>query len=122
VASARSIDLMRAALFGIWLLPALLLVGCDKKASKCEQAVRHVTFALIPADAESQPGEGERRIMEIATRMAMVKCESEGLSDAQAACILGVKTLDELLALGECPAIREKKPSWLILPAVPPGS
>jgi hypothetical protein len=113
---------MRAVLFWMWLLPAALHVGCDKNVSKCEQAVRHVTFALIPADAESQPGEDERRIMEIATRMAIVKCESEGLSEAQAACILGAKTVDDLLALGECPAIRDKKPSWLILPGVPPGS
>jgi hypothetical protein len=120
---------MRAAFSSIWrswkqcglaVVAALALASCDDQASKCEQAVRHVTFGMIPPGAEGQPSEGERRIMEMVARASIVKCESEGLSDAQAGCILAVKSVDELLALGQCPAIRDNKPSWLIVPATAP--
>lgn len=110
---------MRIAIFVLELVTAVLLVACDKDTSKCEQAVRHVIFGMIPPDAPGQPEEGERRIMEATVRMAIATCESEGLSEAQATCILAAKSVDELLALGECPAIREKKPSWLMLPGSP---
>ena len=97
---------------------ALLFAACDRDGPPdlCERAVRHMAVGLIPEGAD-QPDEGERRIMESVTRASIHTCRKEGLSQAQADCILAVESVDDLLYLGRCPAIAKDKPTWLTVPS-----
>jgi hypothetical protein len=106
-------------------LLALALSACGNKDDFCSQAVRRVTFELIPKDGTGQPSEDERRTMEAVVEMGIAQCRKEGLSKEQADCIMDVHTVDQMLRLGDCPAIAAKRPSWLSLPPpelVPPAT
>lgn len=109
------------------ILAALLSLptGCGNDKDRagaegdlCERAVHHTVFAPMPPGAREQIGEGERTIMRVSMEVSVARCRAEGLSQAQADCIFAVDDIDELLRLGECPAIRDNKPSWLILPPI----
>lgn len=51
-----------------------------------------------------------------AEAMTVASCENEGLTQAQEECVLAAKTYLELADVRECPAIAQRKPSWLRLP------
>jgi CTP:molybdopterin cytidylyltransferase MocA len=102
-----------------WLVIALALTGCgkDELGARCDKAVRHVIEGVVPVEGIEQVSSGERAIMQQVVAMSIARCRSEGLSEAQAACILAVRDLDGLMTVGSCPAIRAQKPSWLIAPS-----
>ena len=86
---------------------------------RCQSAVHHIT-TLIAGFGGAPPSEQEAAIIKATEQMSVAKCVHEGLSEAQARCVLDTPDalgLDELRA---CPAIRDEQPSWLILP--PPGA
>jgi hypothetical protein len=96
-----------------------LTIACSSDGGRCEKAVQHIMLGLIPTDAPGQPGAGERAIIEVVAKAGIAQCKGEGLSQAQADCILAVKGVEpsDWRKLGECPAIAARKPSWLIIPS-----
>lgn len=91
------------------------LSGCKSElAERCETAVRHMTNP-VPLPEGSEPGAEEQRLIDIVLKASINSCVKEGLSKEQADCILRVQTMDQLMELGECPAIKAKKPGWLQL-------
>ena len=92
------------------------LAGCgdDESGTRCRRAVDHVVW--VASDGPGAPGPEEMQIIRTVRAMALATCQREGLSKAQADCILAAKTMDERLLVGRCPAIAERKPSWLQLP------
>ena len=68
----------------------------------------------------------EQAVIQKVTDMAIQQCAKEGLSAAQADCILAYKPLSMVgdprkglaaaTTLNKCPAIAEKRPSWLRVP------
>lgn len=61
-------------------------------------------------------GMSEKITAKAALHTSIVKCESEGLSKAQADCILSAKNFEQFMAIGSCEAIVAKQPSWLNVP------
>lgn len=101
----------RAVLSASLLL--LGLGGCKSElAKRCEAAARHAV-APFPVPKGGERKEDEQRIIDLVIKTSIDSCLKEGLSQEQADCILNVHTMDQLMALGECPAIVAKQPSWL---------
>lgn len=106
------------------MLAALgVLGGCGDRTSErsgtgqCQAAVAHVARILDGAAPD------EKAVGDAVTRLAIARCEKEGLAADQASCILGVRSLDDWYRLRDCPAIARQTPSWLVLPpagATPP--
>lgn len=101
-------------------------LGCEKQAateetndtlSLCKATVNHVSDLISSVGGAS--GMSEKITAKAAVHMSIVKCESEGLSQAQADCILSAKKFEQFMAIGSCEAIASKRPSWL---NVPPAS
>lgn len=95
------------------------LAGCGDKADLCSQAVRHmIDPSMGPAGSKpgSKPSKEEQQIIDFVLKLTLGQCRKEGLSRAQADCILAAKTLDQRLRLSECPAIKAHKPTWLQVP------
>lgn len=82
----------------------------------CQKAIDHLSSTL---NGPGKMADGEKLISSVVTAISLARCRVEGLSSRQANCILSAKTLKQFMALGECGAIKEKKPSWLILPPTP---
>jgi hypothetical protein len=125
------------------VLPALLLVACNQPAQttpersetveqpppeqpadralqdRCQSAVHHIT-TLISGFGGAAPSEQEAALIKATEEMSVAKCVHEGLSEAQARCVLDTPDALGIGKLRECPAIRDKQPGWLILP--PPGA
>ncbi|HEU5061165.1 MAG TPA: hypothetical protein VFU21_31760 [Kofleriaceae bacterium] len=98
-------------------LVAVTLAACGREETvdeRCRRTIDHVK-AIVAADAKAA-GRGKKVVGGAAEIASMSVCTHEGLSPAQADCITAARDLDQLLAVGECPAIREKKPRWLVLP------
>lgn len=96
-------------------------LGCDDDngvSARCQRAVDHVVMPLSQEDgaANGAPSADEMKIIQAVRNMALVTCQREGLSQAQAECIMAARTIDDRLRLGRCPAIRDRKPSWLQVP------
>ena len=109
-------DSDRLSLGALTLVMLACLTGCgdDEGNARCQRAVDHV---IMPLPTETgTPSPEEMQIIRTVRAMALATCQREGLSEAQEACILAARTMDERLRLGRCPAIRERKPSWLQLP------
>ena len=81
----------------------------------CARATRHLTLTIASAGGGA-PSPAERTVMEASSSMAAAQCRAEGLTAAQADCILAVGSMEELMALETCPAIAARRPSWLVLP------
>jgi hypothetical protein len=79
----------------------------------CARATRHVMGVIEGTAPANGP---ERMVIDSVAVMTTGKCRAEGLSPAQADCILAVEDTDDMMRLGECPAIAANQPSWLILP------
>ena len=70
----------------------------------------------VPEGKSARPSAEELQAMEAVEQLSLQKCQAEGLSQAQADCILGAKTVAELSQVGECEAIRNQRRGWLIFP------
>lgn len=100
------------------LLACACLAACGKEETvdeRCRRTIDHVKRIAIAAEG-GEAGRGKRVIGGAAEIASMSVCTHEGLSPAQADCITGAATLDQLLAVDSCPAIKAKKPRWLVLP------
>lgn len=62
-----------------------------------------------------EPKPDEQRAIDQIEKPTVASCEKEGLSQAQLACIAGMKTFDDMQRIMACPAIASKKPGWLIV-------
>jgi len=98
---------------------SLALAACSKPTN-CKLAVHKVldiTTHTGPKDkGPSPPDPKEEEVIagiEVATVQA---CENEGLSDEQTACIMAMKSFEDLKTISTCPAIKAKHPSWVIAP------
>lgn len=93
--------------------------ACERpsKVDRCGRAVDHV-FAVFAAEAKDEPAELARN-MEPSRKAALATCRADSLSEPQLRCILGVASVDDLLVLGDCTAIRERMPAWLAVGAEP---
>lgn len=102
-------------------LAALLLLAClacghqETTDERCRRAIDHVKQIVVAAQKQA-PGRGRRFVGGAAEIASMSACTHEGLSPEQADCLTAAKDVDQLLAVGSCPAIRAKRPRWLILP------
>lgn len=102
-----------AAVLLVWCLAA-----CGKEETvdqRCRRTIDHVKAIVVAAEG-AEAGRGKKVIGGAAEIASMSVCTHEGLSPAQADCITGAKTFDQLLAVDSCPAIEAKKPRWLVLP------
>lgn len=102
---------------GAALLLAVILAACGREETvdqRCRRTIDHVKGIVTAAG--SQARRGERLVGGAAEIASMSVCTHEGLSPAQADCITAARDLDQLLAVGDCPAIQAKKPRWLVLP------
>ena len=98
------------------LLLAVLLTACGREETvdqRCRRTIDHVK-AIVAAGGAA--GRGEKMVGGAVEIASMSVCTHEGLSPAQADCITAARDLDQLLAVGDCPAIQAKKPRWLVLP------
>jgi hypothetical protein len=102
---------------GAALLLAVILAACASEETvdqRCRRAIDHVK-AIVAAGGK-EAGRGKKMVGGAAEIASMSVCTHEGLSPAQADCITATRDLDQLLAVGECPAIQARKPRWLVLP------
>jgi len=99
----------RLAARGIASLAAVALTACGRgKPDLCTGAVRHA-FEIVGAGAAKD----ERQAIDAIAGAALAKCQQEGLSQAQADCILaahGPEWSDQLRA---CPAFAARPASWV---------
>lgn len=87
-------------------------------AKRCSQAIAKVSLdELMATVPNGKPSPGEQAIIDGVRKQSQAACESEGLSEEQAACLDAIKDVDTLLKAGDCPAIAAKKPSWLTVPS-----
>jgi hypothetical protein len=94
---------------------ALTAAACSKGAPPdCQRAVHHVATDLMTPRGLRPPAEEEAEVIRQIETMSVSTCEREGLSAAQLACILAARTAEDFPALLRCPAIAERRPSWLI--------
>lgn len=94
---------------------ALLAAACSKGApSDCQRAVHHVLFDLTTPRGTQPPSGQEAEIIRQVEAMTVPACEREGLSAAQRDCILAARAAEDFPALLKCPAIAERRPSWII--------
>lgn len=94
------------------------LAACGREESndeRCRRAIDHVKGIVVAAEG-ANAGRGKKVLGGAAEIASMSLCTREGLSPAQADCITRARDLDQLLAVGSCPAIQAKKPRWLVLP------
>jgi hypothetical protein len=105
------------------LVSACLLVaaGCKKVPTQtsepdlCQRTVDHAMSIMAGVPGGGKMREEERAIASLAAAQSVATCRKEGLTQAQADCVLGVKDFEAFMAMGTCAALREKKPTWLIL-------
>lgn len=100
-----------------WLVLVVLVGACKrsqapKQADPCERAVRHViALGQGSGSAAQAPDEAGRKLSE----KTIAECRKEGLTQAQAECIVAAKNDSELLSVRSCPAIAERRPGWLVV-------
>jgi hypothetical protein len=98
------------------ILLSILLLGCGSKSDGvCELAVAHVFELTELGPPGSEPKGEEARVIESVKSMALSRCKSEGLSRAQADCILAAHHPEWSDQLRACPAFAAKPPSWVIV-------
>jgi hypothetical protein len=116
-----------------------LVAGCGKEETtdeRCRRTIDHVKGLVVAAQkarahgvirfdpasdsrgdrSDRDPGRSKKILGGAAEIASMTVCTHEGLSPAQADCITAAQDLDQLMAVETCPAIRDKKPRWLVLP------
>ena len=99
---------------------ALLAAGCGSSelSKRCERAISKVMLEELyeAPGAKGKPGEDEKAVMATVKAAAQVRCEAEGLTEAQAACFEAIVDIETLFRAADCPAIKDDKPSWFIVP------
>ena len=101
------------------LLVLATIAACSDRAppgAMCERAVSHVIELVNGSDALAAPNAAERAAQDVVAAQARHRCEAEGLSEAQADCILAAHEPDWADQLLACKPIADKRPSWLVLP------
>lgn len=91
----------------------------DEALSKrCAKAIAKVSLDEFMANApeSGKPKPAEQAIIDGVRKQSQAACESEGLTEEQAACFEAIKDIETLFQVADCPAIAAKKPSWLRLP------
>lgn len=102
------------------VVTALLLAGCNQPTQtssaraevaeqpvdralrdRCQSAVHHIT-TLIAGFGGAPPSEQEAAIIKATEQMSVAKCVHEGLSEAQARCVLDTP---DALGLDEAPRV-----------------
>ncbi len=114
--------------FAIGALAALVMLGagCGRakqpaKADLCQLAVSHVmALGAASADGPAVGGAGSAGAPRAAAdakleASTIAACQKEGLSQAQADCILAARSDAEFAAMRKCPAIAAKAPGWLVV-------
>ena len=92
----------------------MLLVGCGAKSDGiCQQAVAHVFELTVVGPPGSEPKGEEARVIDFVKSLALSRCSSEGLSRAQADCILAAHHPEWSDQLRACTAFAAKPPSWV---------
>ncbi len=99
---------------------ALSVVACGSKqeGDACARGVDHA-FALTVKQGTGtvgSPSADEQRAMDAVKQASLEQCRKEGLSQPQLDCILGATDWNAFTKLGECPAIKDKRPGWLMIP------
>jgi len=100
----------------------LALTSCNKSdtdhemAKRCERAVAKVGLEELQNSATGKPSAQEQAIMDGVRTMTVAKCQSEGLTKEQAACLDKINNIESLFEAADCPAIAAKKPSWFQVP------
>ena len=95
----------------------VFVAACGSKSADgdlCTRGVSHV-FELM-SKQPGKPSSDERSAMEAVKKMSIAQCKSEGFTQPQLDCVLGATDWDKFQKLGECAAIKDRKPGWLILP------
>ena len=97
---------------------ALALAACRRDGAAdalCQRAVDHVFAMTLRGPPGSEPKGDEAAAIEVIKKSVLDRCRSEGLSQAQADCILASHVPDWDDQVRACPAIVAKLPSWLRL-------
>jgi hypothetical protein len=97
---------------------ALTLAACRGGGASdalCRRAVDHVLAMTMLGPPDSEPKGGEAVAVEAIKTGVLAQCRTEGLSQAQADCILAAHVPDWDDQVRACPAVVAKPPSWLIL-------
>jgi hypothetical protein len=84
----------------------------------CTRGVTHV-LDLMVAESKAHsaaPGPDEQRAMDAAKQASIEQCQTEGFTQAQLDCVLAARDWQMLGDVGDCPAIKDKQPSWLRIP------
>ena len=82
---------------------------------RCQRGVGHVQ-QLMAAESKAHdmvPSADEQRAIGAVGKGMVSLCQSEGLSQEQLDCLLNAKDWDLFKSVGDCPAIRARRPSWL---------
>lgn len=91
-----------------WIAAVVVAVaGCSGSkpgAERCDAAVDHLVELMSRAD--EKVAAGERAIIALVRTQSLSACREEGLSQAQADCIMGATTIEQFMALGTCRASR----------------
>lgn len=90
-------------------------VACDKN-DECKRTVHHLfeITTMSPGDKGGKPSADEQEAIDLIEKASIGRCRDEGLHADARDCILAMKTLDDLMKLGDCPGIVAHKPSWVI--------
>jgi hypothetical protein len=110
-----------------WVFTTCLFMGfgCEKPSTQekepdlCEKTINHMMSVTSGATEGAKMGVAERVFDGLVAARSIATCRQEGLSQAQADCILDARNFQQIMAIGTCDALREKKPSWLTLPPTP---
>ena len=96
------------------LLFSIGLAACGSRSDdQCSRAVEHV-FAMT-TDGPDAPKSDEQHVIDQIKSATLTQCQHEGLSQAQAECILAARPPDWDDHLRACPAYAAKPPSWIKL-------
>jgi len=99
----------------------LSMAACGSKAKAqdpCTRGVTHVFDLTIAQSAkhDAKPSADEQTAINAVKQQSLDACQRDGLTQAQLDCILAATDWDKFLALGACPAIKDKRPTWLLIP------
>lgn len=95
---------------------ALLLAACgDHSDDLCARAVNHVFAMTVAGPIGSAPKGDEQKVIDQIQSATRAQCRVEGLSQAQADCILAAKPPDWDDHLRTCPAFAAKPLTWIAL-------
>ena len=117
----------------IWVFTTSLCMGvaCERPSTEvtdskepdlCAKTIDHMMSVASGVSDTADGGRmslAERAFDGMVARASLATCRREGLSQQQADCILAASNFEQFMAIGACPALREKKPSWLRLPPTP---